>query len=51
MPNKYDAIIIGTGQSGPALAGRLNAEGQKTAIIDRFLLSPDGQIAVDSSAC
>jgi pyruvate/2-oxoglutarate dehydrogenase complex dihydrolipoamide dehydrogenase (E3) component len=38
MPNKYDAIIIGTGQAGPALAGRLNAEGQKTAIIERKLV-------------
>ncbi len=38
MPNKYDAIIIGTGQSGPALAGRLNTEGQKTAIIERKLV-------------
>ena len=38
MPNRYDAIIIGTGQSGPALAGRLNTEGQKTAIIERKLV-------------
>ena len=38
MPNKYDAIIIGTGQAGPALAGRLNSEGQKTAIIERKLV-------------
>jgi pyruvate/2-oxoglutarate dehydrogenase complex dihydrolipoamide dehydrogenase (E3) component len=35
MPKKYDAIIIGTGQSGPALAGRLNQEGLKTAILER----------------
>ena len=38
MPINYDAIIIGTGQSGPALAGRLNKEGQKTAIIERKLV-------------
>jgi len=38
MPTKYDAIIIGTGQSGPALAGRLNREGLKTAIIERKLV-------------
>jgi pyruvate/2-oxoglutarate dehydrogenase complex dihydrolipoamide dehydrogenase (E3) component len=38
MPTKYDAIIIGTGQSGPALAGRLNHEGLKTAIIERKLV-------------
>ena len=31
----YDAIIIGTGQSGPALAGRLVAAGRKVAIIER----------------
>ena len=38
MPKQYDAIIIGTGQSGPALAGRLNQEGLKTAIIERKLV-------------
>ena len=31
----YDAIIIGTGQSGPALARRLVAAGQKVAVIER----------------
>ena len=36
MPN-YDAIIIGTGQSGPALARRLVAAGWKVAIIERKL--------------
>jgi pyruvate/2-oxoglutarate dehydrogenase complex dihydrolipoamide dehydrogenase (E3) component len=35
MSRNYDAIIIGTGQSGPALAGRLNAEGLSVAIIER----------------
>ena len=34
MPN-FDAIIIGTGQSGPALARRLVAAGWKVAIIER----------------
>jgi len=38
MSTNYDAIIIGTGQSGPALAGRLNKEGLKTAIIERKLV-------------
>jgi pyruvate/2-oxoglutarate dehydrogenase complex dihydrolipoamide dehydrogenase (E3) component len=33
----YDAIIIGTGQSGPALARRLVAAGRKIAIIERKL--------------
>src|SRR6478672_1484780 len=36
MPN-FDAIIIGTGQSGPALARRLVAAGRKIAIIERKL--------------
>jgi len=35
MQKEYDAIIIGTGQAGPALAGRLDKEGLKTAIIER----------------
>lgn len=36
MPN-YDAIIIGTGQAGPSLAGRLAAAGMKIAIVERKL--------------
>jgi pyruvate/2-oxoglutarate dehydrogenase complex dihydrolipoamide dehydrogenase (E3) component len=36
MPD-YDAIIIGTGQSGPALARRLVAAGRNVAIIERKL--------------
>jgi pyruvate/2-oxoglutarate dehydrogenase complex dihydrolipoamide dehydrogenase (E3) component len=35
MATKYDAIIIGTGQAGPALAVRLASAGMKTAIIER----------------
>ncbi len=31
----YDAIVIGTGQAGPALARRLAGAGQKVAIIER----------------
>ena len=31
----YDAIIIGTGQAGPPLAGRLTAAGMNVAIIER----------------
>lgn len=31
----YDAVVIGTGQSGPALAKRLAASGQTVAIIER----------------
>jgi len=37
MTTKYDAIIIGTGQSGPSLATRLAGAGMKTAIIERKL--------------
>jgi pyruvate/2-oxoglutarate dehydrogenase complex dihydrolipoamide dehydrogenase (E3) component len=33
----YDAIIIGTGQAGPSLAGRLTAAGMKVAVIERHL--------------
>ena len=35
MPANFDAIIIGTGQAGPSLAGRLNREGLRTAVIER----------------
>ena len=38
MPDKYDAIVIGTGQAGPPLAVRLGAAGRKTAIIERKLI-------------
>ena len=31
----YDAIVIGTGQAGPALARRLAASGMQVAIIER----------------
>lgn len=34
---KFDAIVIGTGQAGPSLAGKLAAQGMKTAIIERKL--------------
>jgi pyruvate/2-oxoglutarate dehydrogenase complex dihydrolipoamide dehydrogenase (E3) component len=32
---RHDAIVIGTGQSGPSLAGRLVAAGRDVAIIER----------------
>jgi pyruvate/2-oxoglutarate dehydrogenase complex dihydrolipoamide dehydrogenase (E3) component len=35
MSPTFDAIIIGTGQAGPFLAGRLTAAGMKVAIIER----------------
>ena len=34
MIERYDAIVIGTGQAGPALAVRLGASGRKTAILE-----------------
>jgi pyruvate/2-oxoglutarate dehydrogenase complex dihydrolipoamide dehydrogenase (E3) component len=37
MTQKYDAIIIGTGQAGPSLARRLSGAGQSVAIIERHL--------------
>jgi len=37
MSEKFDAIIIGTGQSGPSLAARMTRGGMKTAIIERKL--------------
>ena len=38
MTERFDAIIIGTGQAGPALAVRLGAAGRKTAILERKLI-------------
>lgn len=37
-PEHFDAIIIGTGQAGPSLAGRLSAAGMTVAIIERGLV-------------
>ena len=37
MAKKYDAIVIGTGQSGPSMAARLTGEGLKTAVVERKL--------------
>lgn len=35
MANKFDAIIIGTGQSGPSLAARFAEQGLRVAVIER----------------
>ena len=35
MPASFDAIVIGTGQAGPALAARLAGAGQKVAVIEK----------------
>lgn len=38
MAIHHDAIIIGTGQAGPSLAGRLTGAGMKVAIAERGLI-------------
>jgi len=38
MSERFDAIVIGAGQAGPALAARLDREGLKTAVVERKLL-------------
>jgi pyruvate/2-oxoglutarate dehydrogenase complex dihydrolipoamide dehydrogenase (E3) component len=38
MVTRYDSIVIGAGQAGPALAVRLAQAGRRTAIIERKLL-------------
>ena len=35
MSGAFDAIVIGTGQAGPALAARFSAAGRKVAVIER----------------
>jgi pyruvate/2-oxoglutarate dehydrogenase complex dihydrolipoamide dehydrogenase (E3) component len=35
MPKPFDAIIVGTGQAGPALAARLSGAGMKVAVVER----------------
>ncbi|WEX91169.1 FAD-containing oxidoreductase [Sinorhizobium garamanticum] len=37
MSKNFDAIIIGAGQAGPSLAGRLTAAGKTVALIERKL--------------
>jgi pyruvate/2-oxoglutarate dehydrogenase complex dihydrolipoamide dehydrogenase (E3) component len=38
LTERYDAIVVGAGQAGPALAARLDREGLKTALVERKLL-------------
>jgi pyruvate/2-oxoglutarate dehydrogenase complex dihydrolipoamide dehydrogenase (E3) component len=38
MAEKFDAIIVGAGQAGPPLAGRLTDAGQTVAVIERKLV-------------
>jgi pyruvate/2-oxoglutarate dehydrogenase complex dihydrolipoamide dehydrogenase (E3) component len=35
--NRFDAIIVGAGQAGPSLAGRLTQAGQSVALVERHL--------------
>ncbi|MEE6167971.1 MULTISPECIES: FAD-containing oxidoreductase [unclassified Mycolicibacterium] len=37
-PERFDAIIVGAGQAGPSLAGRLTAAGSTVAVIERKLV-------------
>ena len=38
MSTSFDAIIIGAGQAGPPLAGRLSQAGMSVAVIERHLI-------------
>lgn len=38
MTRHFDAIIVGAGQAGPPLAGRLTAAGQRVAVVERKLI-------------
>ncbi|MCW2515998.1 MAG: pyridine nucleotide-disulfide oxidoreductase dimerization region [Mycobacterium sp.] len=38
MATRFDAIVVGAGQAGPPLAGRLTAAGQSVAVIERKLV-------------
>jgi pyruvate/2-oxoglutarate dehydrogenase complex dihydrolipoamide dehydrogenase (E3) component len=37
MSRNFDAIIVGAGQAGPSLAGRLTAAGMRVALVERKL--------------
>jgi pyruvate/2-oxoglutarate dehydrogenase complex dihydrolipoamide dehydrogenase (E3) component len=38
VTERFDAVIVGAGQAGPPLAGRLTAAGQRVAIVERKLI-------------
>ncbi|ORV12607.1 FAD-containing oxidoreductase [Mycobacterium celatum] len=38
MTSYFDAIVVGAGQAGPPLAGRLTAAGQRVAVVERKLI-------------
>lgn len=35
MAETFDAIVIGTGQAGPSLTGRLTESGMRVAVVER----------------
>src|SRR5215813_9644988 len=37
MTKSFDAIVVGAGQAGPSLTGRLTGAGMKVALIERHL--------------
>ena len=37
MSGTFDAIVVGAGQAGPSLAGRLTAAGMRVALVERHL--------------
>ena len=38
MNRRFDAIVIGAGQAGPPMAGRIAATGKTVAVIERELI-------------
>ncbi len=38
MTRRFDAIVVGAGQAGPSLAGRLTAAGHTVAVVERKLI-------------
>jgi pyruvate/2-oxoglutarate dehydrogenase complex dihydrolipoamide dehydrogenase (E3) component len=38
VTRRFDAIVVGAGQAGPSLAGRLTAAGQTVAVVERKLI-------------
>jgi pyruvate/2-oxoglutarate dehydrogenase complex dihydrolipoamide dehydrogenase (E3) component len=38
MSERFDAIVVGAGQAGPSLAGRLNNAGMRVALVERHLV-------------
>ncbi|ORB88293.1 FAD-containing oxidoreductase [Mycobacterium persicum] len=38
MTQRFDSIIVGAGQAGPSLAGRLTGAGQRVAVVERKLI-------------